>query len=89
MPTTRSTARQISQCGTAPRPTCATWSVVSAPQHGIQFVAADTPEAAEVRAKIEAFLALGCDRPRPVPLPPLSHVVAVSHVQDRTAERSC
>ena len=38
--------------------------VVSAPQHGIQFVAADTPEAAEVRAEIEAFLA---ERLRPAP----------------------
>jgi len=38
--------------------------VVSAPQHGIQFVAADTPEAAQVRADIEAFLA---QRLRPAP----------------------
>jgi len=38
--------------------------VVSAPQHGIQFVAADTPEAAAVRAAIESFLA---QRLRPGP----------------------
>jgi pimeloyl-ACP methyl ester carboxylesterase len=30
--------------------------VVSAPQHGIQFVAADTPAASQVRGAIEAFL---------------------------------
>ncbi len=38
--------------------------VVSAPQHGIQFVAADTPEAAQVRTAIETFLA---QRLRPSP----------------------
>jgi pimeloyl-ACP methyl ester carboxylesterase len=38
--------------------------VVDAPQHGVQLVAADTPEAAQVRAAIEAFLA---DHLRPSP----------------------
>jgi pimeloyl-ACP methyl ester carboxylesterase len=40
--------------------------VVSAPQHGVQFVAADTPEAAQVRSAIEAFLA---EHLQPVPSP--------------------
>ncbi len=54
-------ARQINQ---ATPPDLRNLVVVNAPQHGIQFVAADTPEAAEVRSEIEAFLA---ERLRPSP----------------------
>jgi hypothetical protein len=54
-------ARQIDQATPADLRTI---MVVSAPQHGIQFVAADTPEAAQVRSAIETFLA---QRLRPGP----------------------
>ncbi len=43
--------------------------VVPAPQHGIQFVTADTPAGTTVRAAIESFLAL---RLRPSPSPSIS-----------------